>query len=342
MKRSTSTQLAEWTARNRWAWAALAVVLLWLTLSVVTRNFSVSSLSGVAVSSSFLALCALGQMAVVTTGRGNIDLSIASVMTLSAYLALIVMGGSDARLMAGVAATLGLGLAVGAVNAALVVLCRIPAIIATLATGYILATATLLANRAIPGFKVSPAIHFIATGRIGAMPVIVLVAMGVTALFCATLRYTAYGRMLSAVGQNVRAARLAGVRTARVTASAFLTSSVLAAVAGLLLGGYVGGAFLEMGQPYLLQSLGAVVLGGTLIFGGSATPLGTLIGSMLLVLVVTTMQIAGLPPGIQDVVQGIVIITVLALAGGGALRRSIRKARSATPPASGGATRPAA
>ncbi|MBB5496647.1 ABC transporter permease [Paraburkholderia sp. MM5384-R2] len=336
MKRSTSTQLADWTARNRWAWAALAVVLLWLTLSVVTRNFSVSSLSGVAVSSSFLALCALGQMAVVTTGRGNIDLSIASVMTLSAYLALIVIGGSDARLVAGVAATLGLGLAVGAVNAALVVLCRIPAIIATLATGYILASATLLANRAIPGFKVAPAIHFIATGRIGAMPVIVLVAIGVTALFCVTLRYTAYGRMLSAVGQNVRAARLAGVRTARVTASAFFTSSVLAAVAGLLLGGYVGGAFLEMGQPYLLQSLGAVVL------GGSATPLGTLIGSMLLVLVVTTMQIAGLPPGIQDVVQGVVIITVLALAGGGALRRSIRKARSATPPASGGMTRPAA
>jgi ribose transport system permease protein len=219
------------------------------------------------------------------------------------------------------------------VNATLVVLFRIPAIIATLASGYILATATLLANRAIPGFKVAPAIHYIATGRIGAMPVIVLVAIGVTALFSLVLRYTAYGRMLSAVGQNVRAARLAGVRTSWVTASAFFTSSILASVAGMLLGGYVGGAFLEMGQPYLLQSLGAVVLGGTLIFGGSATPVGTLIGSMLLVLVVTTMQIAGLPPGMQDVVQGVVIITVLALAGGGTVRRSIKKARAAAPSA---------
>ncbi|GJH29405.1 ABC transporter permease [Caballeronia novacaledonica] len=330
MNQPISRKLADWSGRNRWAWAGLAVVLLWIALSVVTRNFSISSLSGVAVSSSFLALCALGQMAVVTTGRGNIDLSIASVMTLSAYLALIVMGGSDARLVPGIAATLGLGLVVGAVNAGLAVLCRIPSIIATLATGYILATATLLANRAIPGFKVAPAIHYIATGRLGGMPVIVLVAIGVTALFALTLKYTAYGRMLSAVGQNVRAARLAGVRTSWVTASAFFTSSILASMAGLLLGGYVGGAFLEMGQPYLLQSLGAVVLGGTLIFGGSATPLGTLIGSMLLVLVVTTMQIAGLPPGMQDVVQGVVIITVLALAGGGAVRRSIRKARAGT------------
>jgi ribose transport system permease protein len=165
------------------------------------------------------------------------------------------------------------------------------------------------------------------------MPMIVLVAIGVTALFSLVLGYTAYGRMLSAVGQNVRAARLAGVRTSWVTASAFFTSSILASVAGLLLGGYVGGAFLEMGQPYLLQSLGAVVLGGTLIFGGSATPVGTLIGSMLLVLVVTTMQIAGLPPGMQDVVQGVVIITVLALAGGGTVRRSIKKARAAAPSA---------
>ena len=324
MNRPTSAVLAQWSGRNRWMWAALGVVLLWVSLSLVTSSFSLSSLSGVAVSSSFLTLCALGQMAVVTTGRGNIDLSIASVMTLSAYLALIVMGGSDGRLVQGIAATLAMGLVVGSINAMLVVLCRIPAIIATLATGYILATATLLANRAIPGFKVAPAVHYVATGRVGPVPVIVLVAVVVTGLFSLLLRYTAYGRMLSAVGQNTRAARLAGVRASLVTSSAFVTSSVLAAFSGLVLGAYVGGAFLEMGQPYLLQSLGAVVLGGTLIAGGAATPLGTLFGSMLLVLVVTTMQIAGLPPGVQDVVQGLVIITVLALAGGGAVRRAIR------------------
>jgi ribose transport system permease protein len=103
-------------------------------------------------------------------------------------------------------------------------------------------------------------------------------------------------------------------------------SALLAAFAGALLSAYVGGAFLEMGMPYLLQSVGAVVLGGTLISGGSSTALGTLLGSVLLVLVVTTMQIAGLPPGTQDIVQGCVIIAVLALAGGGALRARARTA----------------
>lgn len=104
-------------------------------------------------------------------------------------------------------------------------------------------------------------------------------------------------------------------------ASAFIISSVLASLDGLLLGAYIGGAFLELGQPYLLQSIAAVVLGGTLIFGGSATALGTTFASILLILIVTTMQIIGLPPGVQDIVQGFVVIFVLALAGRQALAR---------------------
>ncbi|WP_158816460.1 ABC transporter permease [Methylocapsa sp. S129] len=321
--------LFEWARRNRWIWSLVGVLLLWALLSLLTSQFSLNSLSGVAVSSSFLALVALGQTVVVTTGRGNIDLSIASVMTLSAYVALIVIGGQDSRLPLGLAAILALGLVVGAVNAVLVLAVRIPAIIATLATGYVLATATLLANRAIPGFAIAPALRVVAAGRVGGFPIMAILAIVAVGVAAIVLNRTAYGRTLSAVGQNVRAARLAGVRTIRVEAGAFLASSVLAAFTGLLLGAYVGGAFLEMGQPFLLQSLGAVVLGGTLIFGGSATAFGTLFGSVLLILIVTTMQIAGLPPGTQDMVQGIVIIAVLALAGGVAVRR--RGARASSP-----------
>jgi ribose transport system permease protein len=148
-----------------------------------------------------------------------------------------------------------------------------------------------------------------------------IIAVGVVGAAALLPNRTAYGRTLSAVGQNTPAARLARVRTVRVAAGAFLASSVLSAFTGLLLGAYVGGAFLEMGLPYLLQSLGAVVLDGSLIFGGSPTAVGTLFGAVLLVLVVTTMQIVQLPTGTQDVVEGIVIITVLSLAGGATLRR---------------------
>jgi ribose transport system permease protein len=331
MKTFGLSEMSDWTARNRWIWSLLGVLILWALLSAVTSQLSFSSLSGVAISSSFLVLVALGEMAVVTTGGGNIDLSIANVMTLSAYLALIVVGGHDSRLFLGIVATLALGVVVGALNAVLVLLARIPAIIATLATGYVLATASLLANRAIPGFTTAPTLRMIATARLFGFPIMAIVAVVVVGSASFVLGRTAYGRTLSAVGQNAIAARLAGVRTIRVAAGAFLASSVLAAFTGLLLGAYVGGAFLEMGQPFLLQSLGAVVLGGTLIFGGSATSVGTMFGAILLVLIVTTMQIAKLPPGTQDVVEGIVIIAVLALAGGTSLRRRARLPVAAGP-----------
>ncbi|MDF2999071.1 MAG: inner-rane translocator [Xanthobacteraceae bacterium] len=318
--------LTEWLERNRWVWSFLGVLVLWAILSIATSRFSLHSLSGIAASASFLVIVALGQMLVVTTGRGNIDLSIASVLTLSAYASIVVTQGLDARLPLAIGAVVLIGLVTGAVNALLVVAFRIPAIIATLATGYILATGTLIANRWAAGFAVSPVLKTLAAGRIEGFPVMLLVALLAVVVVGFLLHRTVYGRAISAVGQNERAAALAGIRTGRVVASAFIASAILAALTGMLLGAYVGGAFLEMGAPYLLQSLGAVVLGGSLIFGGSSTALGTLFGSLLLVLIVTTMQIVGLPPGTQDIVQGFVVIAVLALAGGQAVRR--RRARA--------------
>jgi ribose transport system permease protein len=213
------------------------------------------------------------------------------------------------------------------VNAVLVILVRIPAIIATLATGYILATGTLIANRWAAGFSVSPMLKTLTAGRIEGVPVMLIIALAAVAAASFLLNRTVYGRALSAVGQNRRAAELAGIRTGRVVTATFIASSALAAVTGMLLGAYAGGAFLEMGTPYLLQSIGAVVLGGSLILGGSSTALGTFWGGLLLVLIVTTIQIAGLPPGAQDIVQGLVVIAVLSLAGGQAIRR--RRSREA-------------
>ena len=317
-------KLLHWTHSHRWVWSALAVLLFWGFLSAVTDRFSVASLSGILLSASFLTVAGIGQMFVVTTGRGNIDLSIASVITLSAYIALLTVQGQDANLALGVLVAVAVGLTVGLFNAALVVRLRVPAIIATLATGYVLATATLLANRAIQGFAVSPALKVLAAGRLFGTPIMLLVCIGLIVASEFILRKTVYGRVLSAVGQNRAAARLAGVAVDRVIAIAFVASAVLASLMGLILGAYVGGAFLEMGQPYLLQSIAAVVVGGTLILGGSATAIGVFFASVLLILLVTLMQIMQLPPGSQDMLQGLVVILVLAVAGREPLRRSLR------------------
>jgi len=310
---------------NRWVWTAIGVALLWVILSSVSGRWSLSSLSGIVLSASFLTVVGLGQMLVVTTGRGNIDLSVSAVLTQSAFLALVVINGEDGLIWLGVLAAVGLGVAVGLVNAALVIWLRIPAIIATLATGYILASAALMTNAVNFGPRVAaPGLKWLAAGKLGGVPIFAMVTLALVVVVALVLRHSVYGARLSAIGQSRAAARLAGVRVNAVLAAAFVASGVLAALMGMVLGAYVGGAFLEMGQPYLLQSVAAVVLGGTLINGGKGTALGTWFAAILLILMVTIMQILTLPRGTQDLVQGVVVILVLALAARTPARRGAR------------------
>ena len=311
-----------WMRDNRWSFATVGVSLLWLLLSVITSHFNLNSLSGVATSASFLAIVAIGQMFVVASGGGNIDLSVPSVMTISAFVTMILSQGTNTGLLLALPAVLAIGLAAGAANALLVVKLRIPAIIATLAIGYVLDSATLIANRELEVFTVSSILRGISSSKLAGVPTILVFALTLIAGAGAVIKTTSYGRILMAVGQNATAAYLAGARVGRTVTFAFLTSGVLSALGGMLLSAHAGGAFLQMGEPYLLQSVGAVVVGGTLIAGGSATALGTFFGSLLLVLIVTTMQVSGWPPGMQEVVQGAMIIAILAVAGNGLGKRS--------------------
>jgi len=311
-----------WMRNNRWSFAALGVSALWVLLSVITSHFNLNSLSGVATSASFLVIVAIGQMFVVASGSGNIDLSIPSVMTVSAFATMILSQGTNAGLLLALPVVVVIGLVTGAANAFLVVKLRIPAIIATLAIGYVLDSATLIANRELEVFTVSSVLRGISSSKVAGVPTILVLALTLIAIASAIIRGTSYGRTLMAIGQNATAAHLAGARVGRTMTVAFLISSVLGALGGMLLSAHAGGAFLQMGEPYLLQSVGAVVVGGTLIAGGSATALGTFFGSILLILIVTTMQVSGWSPGMQQVVQGAIIIAILAAAGSGMVKRS--------------------
>jgi ribose transport system permease protein len=311
-----------WMRNNRCSFSVLGVAVLWALLSVMTSHFNLNSLSGVASSASFLMIVAIGQMFVIASGSGNIDLSIPGVITVSAFATLILSQGTNSGLVTALPAVLAIGLVTGATNAFLVLKFRIPAIIATLAVGYVLDSATLIANRMLDTFTVSSLLRSITSSKLAGIPVILILALALIAVAGGIIKSTSYGRTLMAVGQNRAAAHLAGARVGRTITIAFLVSSLLGALDGALLSAHAGGAFLQMGEPYLLQSVGAVVIGGTLIAGGSATALGTFFGSILLVLVVTTMQVSGWSSGMQEVVQGAIIIAILAAAGSGISRRS--------------------
>jgi ribose transport system permease protein len=299
-----------------WVWALLGTLLLWIILSAGSGQVSVASLSGILASAAVLCIVAIGQMLVVTTGNGAVDLSIPNVMTLSGFLATSVVNGHDNQLISGLAVVLFLGSAVGILNALTINYLRIPPIITTLAVGYILTTGTLIFNRGFRTYAISPLLVSLVSTRIADLPVLLLFSLALSLLAYLLLHRTVYGRGLAAMGQNSEAAYLAGVRVKTTRLIAYVISGALAACGGVILSARVGGAFLEMGNPFLLQSVGAVVVGGSSILGGKATALGTFLGSVFLVMVVTTMQVLRLAGGLQQVAQGILIILVLAVATG--------------------------
>ncbi|MEA3148827.1 MAG: ribose transport system permease protein, partial [Verrucomicrobiota bacterium] len=256
-----------------WVWALLGTLVLWTLLSAGSGQVSIGSLSGILASAAVLCVVAIGQMLVVTTGDGAVDLSIPNVMTLSGFLATSVISGNDGQLISGLAVVVLLGSTVGILNALTINHLRIPPIITTLAVGYILTTGTLIFNRGFRTYAVSPLLVSLASTRIADIPVLLILALVASFLAYLVLHRTVYGRSLAAIGQNSEAAYLAGVRVKTTRLVAYVISGVLAALGGVLLSARVGGAFLEMGNPFLLQSVGAVVVGGSSILGGKATAL---------------------------------------------------------------------
>jgi ribose transport system permease protein len=298
-----------------WLWAAVGTFVMWVLVGLFAHNLNLESLVATSTNASFLAIVALGQMLVVTTGGGAIDLSIPSVITLSAFLSAGIASGSDLKALYAVPIVLLIGAFIGLVNAFTVLFLRIAPIIATLGTGYIITTAILIYNPYFTTAYVAPILLHVARDRLfGVLPVVLLITIVIVILLSLMLTQTRYGKCLTAVGQNLDAARLTGMPVNLIQGIAYVLCSTLAAFGGIMISAQVNGAFLGLGDPYLLQTVGSVVVGGTLIFGGRAVPLGTLLGSLFLVLLVTAMQVAGLKIGGQLVAEGLFIMLVLFLA----------------------------
>jgi Ribose/xylose/arabinose/galactoside ABC-type transport systems, permease components len=302
-------------SKKPWIWALLGAIIMWFALGVFAGSLSVESLITIATSASFLAIVGMGQMLVITTGGGAIDLSIPSIITLSAFLSTGLINGSDANLLYGIPIVLAIGAGIGIMNALMVLYLKIPPIIATLGMSYIVTTGIMLYNKNFRAFNIAPLLEKIARNRIfGVFPIILMIVLLLVFLLSLMLERTRYGKSLIAVGQNAMAASLAGIRVYLIQALAYVMSGLLAAFGGIMISARVGGAFLGLGDSYLLLTVASVVVGGTAITGGKAVPVGTFFGSLFLTLLTTAMQVAGLQIGIQYVITGILIILVLFLA----------------------------
>jgi len=299
-----------------WIWSFIAALSVWLATIVVTAGASTQGLTQAALTfAAFSVLVGIGQMFVITLGPGNIDLSVPATMTLAGTVALKYMNTDNALVIHGLAIALGIGVAVGVLNYALIKALRIPPIIATLSMSFIVQSTAIWTNR---GLRIKPPtlLADFSTQTSFGIPNLALVAFAVSALAWFLLHHTVYGRRVAAIGQSLPAARMAGIPVDGTRFVTYILCAVLAAVCGYLLASFSGGAALNMGSEYLLMSIAVVVIGGTAVAGGDSNVPGIWGASLFMFLVVSMLNTYGFGAGVRLIMTGLIIIAVILLASG--------------------------
>jgi ribose transport system permease protein len=299
-----------------WAWSYVGAFLVWLAAIIFTRGYGAGGmLTGGLALAAFSVLTAIAQMFVITLGPGNVDLSLPANIGLASAIAMKVMGGSDAMILLGIFAALGAGLVVGLGNYLLIWLLRIPPIIATLSANFIIQSVGISYGRGLQ-VKPPPAFAAFTTARFLSISILAIGTAVFTVVMGLCLHRTVFGRGVLAIGQNARAAWLAGVAVERTRLFTYTLSGALGGVCGALLAGYFRGSSLEIGEEYLLVSIACVVIGGTSVTGGKANLLGLWGSALFLVLLLTMLNTFGVSAGVRLVVTGLVILGVILAAGG--------------------------
>jgi ribose transport system permease protein len=218
---------------------------------------------------------------------------------------------------------LAIGLLIGIVNGLGVAFLRVPSMIFTLGVNVVLrGFMVMLTGGFSPSSQPTGAMLLLGKGAVLGIPnpvlIWILVCFGVAFL----LYRTPMGRYIYAIGNSEAAVYLSGINTRLVLMASFGLCSMLAALAGMLIAGYSSKAFQAMGDPYLLPSIAAVVIGGTNILGGSGRLSGTVAGTILIVLLQSVLSVMQMPEAGRQIIYGVVIVAMLLAYGRGVRLRT--------------------
>jgi ribose transport system permease protein len=297
--------------RNTWTIGLLGFLVLLLAFTkLIQPSYGVAAVQGLGIGVLPLAFAAVAQ-AVAVIG-GGIDLSIGSMMALTSVVTATAMQGQGEEFgVAVVVAVLLLGLALGAVNGALVVITRVPDIVVTLAMSFVWAGFALLVRPA-PGGGASQWLMGLATGSFANewVPKAAVVLVVIVAIIWIPVGGSRLGLSIYAVGSNRLAAFRSGVAVGRTRFLAYALTGLFAAFAGLSLTASTGIGTPVPG-PYTLESVAAVVLGGVSLAGGRGGVFGPIVAVVLLQLIATDMTFLNMDSNLALVAQGLILIGVV-------------------------------
>ncbi|MGX9573561.1 ABC transporter permease [Mesorhizobium sp. f-mel] len=299
-----------------WIWSFIGALLVWLATITFTGGYGGGGMITAALSLAvFTVIVGVGQMFVITLGPGNVDLSLPANIGLASAVAMKVMDGNDAMIAVGLLAAVACGMAVGAANYLLIWALRIPPIIATLSASFIIQSIDISYGRGLQ-IKPPPGFANFTNWQILGIPVLAILTVLFTIGAAIALQRMIYGRSVLAIGQNIRAAWLAGVNVGRIRFLTYTLSGALGGLDGALLAGYFRGANVDIGNEYLLASIAVVVIGGTSVAGGKANVPGVWGAALFLVLLLTMLNTFGVSAGVRLLLTGLIIVGVITAAGG--------------------------
>ena len=300
----------------------LALALMVMALGLASPNFlTVDNTMNVLRQISINLCLSLGMTLVILSG--GIDLSVGSVLALAGAVAagllknglalphfnLLVQFTVPGAIVAGIA----VGLAVGWANGLAVTRFRLPPFVATLGMLSIARGLTMLWTGGFPITGLGDAFGRLGTGRALGVPMPVWISAALVAVFIAVTRRTTFGRHVYAVGGNERAATLSGLAVPRIKLLVYTLGGGLAAVAGVLVTARLDSATPNAGIGYELDSIAAVVIGGTSLSGGRGSILGTVLGCLIIGVLNNGLFLLDVSPFWQQVVKGFVILAAVAL-----------------------------
>ncbi len=292
-------------------YVGFVLILVGFSIALKDDGFlTVRNLLNIVQQTTPITVMAIGMVFVLTAGE--IDLSIGSIVAISALLAAMVLRQYGWPL--GAAAGLAAGVAIGAINGGLVAYLRLPSFLVTLATmGLLAGVARWLTDLQSVPITNDLFNALFGAGKLFGVPSLVLWTLATVALGHFVFQETRYGAHVHAIGDSAPSARAVGIKVDRVRFSVMALSGLCAGLAGILYAGRLHGARYTLGETDLLTVIAAVIVGGTRLNGGIGSVMGALIGSLLMGLLNNGLILMGLSVSEQLMVRGLIILAAITL-----------------------------
>lgn len=299
-------------SRNQGVSLLIILAAMWLVLGLLSPYFFTrDNIMEITLQTAVIAIIAAGETFIIISA--GIDLSVGAVFAASAVVGGLVLEATGS-LALGLAATVAFGSLLGLANGLLITKLWVPPFIATLGMMGIARGLALILSNGIPIYGLPDAYKFLGQGKlfdIIPFPTVIMIIVFIIGYII--FNYSRFGRFIYAIGSNAEAARLSGIKVVRVLIGVYVIGGLLAGLASIIESGRLGIIQPAGGNGYELLAIGAVVIGGTSLFGGEGSIIATLIGAIIMTTLRNGLNILGVNAFWQYVVNGSIIIAAIAI-----------------------------